>query len=415
MKKSGLRCFFTFLMMMLAGIILPTTAWTLDFSGYARQYSAAFVSQDTTPLFIKDTFVLRAEQRGDSVKLMTEVYLHHFPGKVIEMGMRQAWIDILAGDLFLRIGKQQIVWGKADGVFITDVISPKDLREFLLQDFEEIRMGITALRARYSLGTSFFELVFVPGFVPTQTPESDSHWYPKTTSSIPLSLDTSSKDLPLNLANSEAFIRFGMNASGIDFELMAGYMHDDDPARHISIQSDPITHAVTGMTISPQHHPLGIAGGSVSIPLGAIVFKSDIAAYFGKYFSANPFFSDGLVMRDYLHAMLGMDLTLEGWTFGLQGIVKFIPDHSETMEAVRYEKTITFRAVRTWLRETLRLELFTYIGLEEPDALIRAKLAWDMVDGLRLSLGVNIFAGTAGNFGQYGANDMLYSEVRFSY
>ena len=45
--------------------------------------------------------------------------------------------DLLA----LSLGKQQVVWGKADGVFITDIVSPLNLTEFLLPDFDEIRTG----------------------------------------------------------------------------------------------------------------------------------------------------------------------------------------------------------------------------------------------------------------------------------
>ena len=60
-------------------------------------------------------------------------------------------MDLYFDNFDLRIGKQQIIYGKAEGVFITDVVSPKDLREFLLPDFEEIRMGITAAKLSYFL------------------------------------------------------------------------------------------------------------------------------------------------------------------------------------------------------------------------------------------------------------------------
>jgi len=40
----------------------------------------------------------------------------------------------------VRLGRQQIVWGEAIGTFVTDVVNPKDFREFVLPDFSELRI-----------------------------------------------------------------------------------------------------------------------------------------------------------------------------------------------------------------------------------------------------------------------------------
>ena len=52
--------------------------------------------------------------------------------KPIEWRLREMYIDFFTKKMDIRIGKQQIIWGQADGVFITDVVTPKDLSEFLL-------------------------------------------------------------------------------------------------------------------------------------------------------------------------------------------------------------------------------------------------------------------------------------------
>ncbi|HQK10592.1 MAG TPA: hypothetical protein PLV30_01045, partial [Candidatus Marinimicrobia bacterium] len=53
--------------------------------------------------------------------------------------LREVYIDIYSNWLDLRIGKQQVVWGKTDGYFINDIVNPLDLSYFLLQDFDDIR------------------------------------------------------------------------------------------------------------------------------------------------------------------------------------------------------------------------------------------------------------------------------------
>ena len=93
--------------------------------------------------------------------------------------MREVYMDIFFESIDLRIGKQQIIWGKADGVFITDIISPKDLREFLLPDFDEIRTGVTAVKADYYIGDNTLEFVWLTSFTPTAMPEEGSIWFPQ--------------------------------------------------------------------------------------------------------------------------------------------------------------------------------------------------------------------------------------------
>lgn len=44
--------------------------------------------------------------------------------------LRELYVDTTAGDWDLRIGKQQVVWGTADGIKLLDIINPTDWSEF---------------------------------------------------------------------------------------------------------------------------------------------------------------------------------------------------------------------------------------------------------------------------------------------
>ena len=46
----------------------------------------------------------------------------------------------------VRLGRQFVIWGAADGVRVTDLVSPMDMTEFLAQDYDDIRMPVNALR-----------------------------------------------------------------------------------------------------------------------------------------------------------------------------------------------------------------------------------------------------------------------------
>ena len=75
---------------------------------------------------------------------------------------RENYLDFDAGGWDFRVGAQNIVWGDVVGLFFADVVSARDLRDFLLPSFDVIRIPQWAARAEYSTGDSHVELVWVP-------------------------------------------------------------------------------------------------------------------------------------------------------------------------------------------------------------------------------------------------------------
>jgi len=70
---------------------------------------------------------------------------------------------------------------------------------------------------------------------------------------------------------------------------------------------------------------------------------------------------------------------------------------------------------RSFLNNTLDLELFTYIGLSDQGYLLRPNVTYSVTDGFDVSVGSNIFLGDEGMFGQYSDNDMVYFKVKYSF
>ena len=62
--------------------------------------------------------------------------------------LREAYVDTTTEDgTYLRIGKQQIVWGKADGAKFLDLINPTDYREMAQNSMDESRVTVWGLNA----------------------------------------------------------------------------------------------------------------------------------------------------------------------------------------------------------------------------------------------------------------------------
>jgi hypothetical protein len=413
MKKSNLLRVVPLILFLLGASEVWAQATT--FSGYVRNYTGILLKDDNNYSIVQDTFDLRIEHSRGKVAFKANPYIHFFHDKDPVIDIRQSYMDIYLESADIRIGKQQIVWGKADGVSITDVISPKDLGEFLLPDFEEIRIGIQALKVDYYMGDNTLEFVWVPTFTPNKIPTSGSIWYTQPTFATTPTFDYTKKTVPSNLANSEVFLKYSAITSAIDFEIMAGYMWDDDPTMHVNKTIDPTTSQLS-LTVIPEHHLLKLGGGSFSTTLASYVVRGEAAYYNGKYFrSEDPTLIDAVVQKDYIHFLLGIDFSISDIKMSLQLVEQKIQNYDELIINDENEDTVTFLISKDFLRETLRLELFSYIDINNSGSLVRPKMSYDLTDGFQIITGFDIFNGEEGKFGQYDDNDMIYSKIKYSF
>lgn len=388
----------------------------LVISGYFRNYTGLLMDNFNDLSIEQNTLNLVLEKKTDKVGFKVNPFIYHQFDRELEIGLREAYLDLYFDNLDIRIGKQQIIWGKAEGVFITDVISPKDLREFLLPDFEEIRTGVSSIKLNYHAGIHTFEGVWVPVFTPTQMPDEGSIWAPEMSFPLNPVWDYSTSQKSLTVENSELFLRYSMMASALDLELVGGSFFYDDPALHMSRQFNPATMQITGLTVRPDYHRVQMGGGSFSLPLGDLVLRGEGAYYQGRNFQTlNPYNLDATIEKDYMHYMAGIDYTIAGVKLSAQFIQENILDYEDGMMNDEVETTMTFLAKKDFLREKLWLELFAYVGFNNQDALIRPKVSYAFADGFDLQLGANIFTGTDGRFGQYDENDMLYIKAKYSF
>ncbi len=399
--------------------VFSLPAQELHINGYVRNYTGVLLNGNNEYAIIQNTLDLKFEQSKDVVAFKLNPFIYQYPDQDMTFHLREAYVDLYFPSLDLRIGKQQIIWGKADGVFITDIVSPKDLSEFLLRDFDEIRMGVTGIKANYYSGNSTLEMVWLPMFTPTIYPQNNSIWAfrPRLPlPAVPVTIDHSHEAVAPTLGNSELFVRYSLMTSLADVELMAASTWDDDPTPHMVRQIDPDSHQVLGVTVFPEHHRLTMAGGSFSTTVGPAVLRGEGGYYQGKHFvSTDPHAFEGVVQKNYVHYLVGIDYSLWGWKFSGQFIQQIILDYTDDLIWDEYDNMMTFLARGDYLNETLHLEFFAYMGLNHQDALLRPKITYDIADGVSILLGANLFTGSEGLFGQFDQNDMVYFKLKYSF
>jgi len=382
-----------FIVMMLS--LVSAFSSEIDFSGYVRNYTGVLLQEDSEFPVLQNSFDMSIGYQSNKGAFLANPYLNINKDTISDIDFRELYIDLFFTNFDVRIGKQQVVWGKADGVFITDVVSPKNLQEFMLPDFKEIRIGVNAAKVNYYIGGSMIELIWVPQFVSNTMPSEDSIWNTRH-----IDFSNSADDIDTSLENSECFARYSIMTSLFDLELVGGYMWDDEP---------PITAMTPQITF--KHERLAMAGGSVGSTVGDFVLRSEGAYYTGKDFVT----SGNLLESDYIHYMAGLDYSFSGYKISTQFIQKAILNYDDSMVSDQFSNTMTFMINKKFLRDTLTTEFFTYVEFGDLNALLRPKLTYAFDDGISLIFGANFFVGNSGTYGQFDKNDMAFVQIKYNY
>ena len=392
----------------------------IGIDGFVRNYTG--VNYDNGDFnMLQNTLNLNFNLMGDKMALKANPMLYLYGIDSLDFRMREIYLDLYFNSFDIRVGKQQIVWGKADGVFITDIVSPLNLTEFLLPDFDEIRVGVYAAKVDFYLGNSTIEAIWKPVYAGNEFPGQGSIWYKPPAFPAPPTFDYSKEKINPSLENSEIYLKYSFTSSAIDFDLMGAYTWDQSPSMHVEKQFgiDTTTHQpyLKGLLITPEHHRLYIAGGSFTSTIKSFVIRGEAAYYNGKYFqTADPLAEDALIQKDYLHYVVGLDYGIGHLKLSTQFIQKYIMDYDEMMDEEEFGNTMTFLARYDAMRETLHLELFSYVGLNYGDALIRPKVTYDFSDAFSILLGANVFVGDEkGRFGRYQDNSMIYTKIKYNF
>jgi hypothetical protein len=76
--------------------------------------------------------------------------------------LRENYLDYSTGNWDFRLGRQNVVWGEMVGLFFADVVSARDQREFILPDFDQMRIPQWAARAEYFSDDFHAEILWIP-------------------------------------------------------------------------------------------------------------------------------------------------------------------------------------------------------------------------------------------------------------
>ncbi|MGP1446875.1 MAG: DUF1302 family protein [Candidatus Limimorpha sp.] len=326
--------------------------------------------------------------------------------------LREAYLDHRGDHWGLRAGRQLVIWGAADGLRITDLVSPLDMTEFLAQDYDDIRMPVNALRLFVFNDKVRVEAIAVPAFEGYVLPVDASNPWSVLPTGSPLPVvwnDTGSRPA-FHLSNFEYGGRLSVTLPGVDFSLSGLYTWNKMPV----IQYAP---SPTEITVSPQYYRMGFVGGDISKPLGQFVLRGEAAYNIDKHFSYKP-----ETMRQpqqgfrSLNWLVGVDWYAPSeWMLSAQFSTENIFGYEDCIMQERNNMLATLNVSKKLFNSTLQLSDFTYFDVSNKGWFSRFAADYALSDQIHLLAGFDWFGGDKGIFSVYKNNSEVWIKAKYSF
>ena len=383
--------------------LFPLASQESDFSGEAGSLWAAALRSETCGDFILvDTYLKGKFQAFYGNSSMYAEGRAGFDGteNTAYWKLNEIYIDY-SGDMWaFRAGRQKTVWGKADGIDITNVICPKDYSSVSAL-FEDESLAVDAARLGVNRGSVSADFYFIPVFTPASLPQ-------EKTSGL------SSITLPeKNVRNAEYGLKLSGYFSKCDLSLYGFYGWEDMPFLSYTLSSE-------GVQAAASYKRMAMLGADAAVPLGQTVLRLEGAFFPGRHFQvaaekilAGRKSTEG---HNNLLALAGLDWMREGWTFTGQYFADYMWGSRGSLERERnYIHGATVNVSKTLLAETLKLSASCVLNLNDLDSAAELSAEYSLSDSIYLEAGGYIFneGKEKGSYGEYKDMTSVYLKARY--
>lgn len=323
--------------------------------------------------------------------------------------LKEAYIDYLAGESFaVKVGKQIVAWGLADGTNPTDLVNPKTVGTRYTTSLDEQKIATLIARATWYLGDrSQIDAVIMPAFTPNDLPDIGTETLPD-----------------LSLENMEGGLRVLFSFGNLSFSGSYLYIFD----RYPDIDSfNPGPPPSLGLTYS-RIHALGL-----DMQTSALGF--DLRGEASLRLAQEDWEgSDPQVKNSSLLAVLqGSRTFAKVYTLTASWAPQYVFDFDAEAgypqydgQAREFENTFGLRLKSSYRSETIEPEIMGLYNAGGKDFLATASLKWNIADGLNLKVGGAVYGSLLsegdsdrelGTFSKSSVidNDYVYVELKLDF
>lgn len=329
-------------------------------------------------------------------------------GNVGSAELRDVYFESRFEKGLVRFGKQQIVWGRLDGIKVLDLVNPQDFREFILEDFGESRIGLWSAYLDYSLGDWRAEIAVVPDATGHAIPERGA-WFELTAPRFRFGASPGQIVPPVNTEkpgmtfDGAGFgLRLSRQIAAIDFSAVAYSGRDHEPLGRI-VSSGGAT------TVERYYERRDAFGLSFDVGMGRTVLRGEYAYQPNRVFNTRS--STQLTTRalDQHRAAVGLDVDGPLSLFiNIQYLLDTVEDAPAGLTRPAMDRIVTLYLRRMFAYDTLAFEARYYHSFTDDDELTSVGLSYAFSDSTSIRLGADYFSGSpSGLFGQFADRDRI--------
>ena len=339
------------------------------------------------------------------------------PGDNNQAELREFYLDTSVKDSIVILGKQQVVWGKSDGLKVLDIVNPQNFREFILDDFEQSRIPLWTANAEIPINEVTLQLLLIPDQTYHEFATAGSSYQFTSPLIIPptppgANVEVKPTITPDNvLKDADVGFRLSTFTHGWDLSFNYLYHYDDTPVLFRSID---VTTNGLNITINPQYKRTHLIGGTFSNTFGHLTLRGEVGYLTDKYISTtNPLDADGVVKTGELKYVLGFDwYGFSDTLLSTQVFQTYLDNHQTGMIRDELNTQITFLIKQDYMNETLHAEILVLQDIDYEDGMMRAKLTYEYNDEVNIYVGADIFYGNEdGLFGQFKETDRVVTGI----
>jgi len=432
--------------LLINGLISPVQAQS-NINGLLQNYSAVQTTGDHEFVAGRNRLRLQLNSSISAGNIFVETdILHQYARRDedIEIILREAYFDKYYTNSDIRIGRQIISWGRATGGFVTDILSPVDLREFLTQDPADLRLGLTAINYQRYYGSNSLQLIFNPVFEPDRLPKPGSRWFPVQEIPTPIPFNYVRQEDGFQLSDVQLAARYGLRSpSSLDLDIMLMYWAHPMPAYALNINPFNFPNPPS-VDLYESYHASPMGGFSLEWIIGdRWKVQTEQLFVYERLFTFLPVSvnrleqaledlptalqvlqefevrDDGyLLKKPWLHSMAGIETDQWNTLISLQFYLETIFNYEDRILPQQLFPYVTLLANRAFLRDRLQISSTGRYNFYAEDFWFQLQGVYEIDDGFEIALGTNLFGGEPitpfyghFTFNQFRENSFIFSRI----
>ncbi|MFT4174473.1 MAG: hypothetical protein QM639_18050 [Rhodocyclaceae bacterium] len=334
----------------------------------------------------------------------------------LDVELRENYLDASVGGIEWRLGKQNIVWGELVGLFVADVVSARDTRDFLQTELDNVRRTQWAVRAEKFSGDWHGELVWIPVQTYDNIGKPGADFYPYPAPPTPgYGYAFAQEQRPeRNFGNGSFGGRVGVLKNGWDVATFAYASRDVNATFE---RSQVVSEGIPTLLYTPVHDRITQIGGTASKDFGGWVLKSEAVWTTGRRLTVTRLDDgDGLKKSQSFDWALGADVNpLNALRVNLQLFGRSLASHDASMLVDKHETGGSVMGTYA-IASNLDAQMLWVTSFNRSEGWLAPVVIWRLTPNTRLRFGADFFYGPqTGAIGRYDSKDRVYGELRYTY